>query len=75
MVHSVGWDWNLAFMPYGERWREHRRLFHQYFQPSVVPRYRPKLATETQKFISRLHRSPEDWLRHVRQCVFLSVYL
>ena len=45
-------------------------MFHQYFQPSVVPNYRPKLALETRKFIGRLNSSPEDWLRHVRQCVY-----
>ncbi|KIP04386.1 hypothetical protein PHLGIDRAFT_25626 [Phlebiopsis gigantea 11061_1 CR5-6] len=63
---SVGWGWNLAFMEYGDKWRDHRRMFHQYFQPSVVPNYRPKIALETRKFIGRLHNSPEDWLRHVR---------
>lgn len=46
-------------------------MFHQYFQPSVVPNYRPKLALETRKFIGRLHNSPEDWLRHVRQYAVL----
>ena len=54
-------------MEYGDKWRDHRRMFHQYFQPSVVPNYRPKIALETRKFIGRLHNSPEDWLRHVRQ--------
>ncbi|GJE96580.1 cytochrome P450 [Phanerochaete sordida] len=68
MFHKlVGWDWNLAFMPYGDRWKEHRRMFHQHFQPSVVPKYRAKLALETRKFIGRLrHTATDDWLRHVR---------
>ena len=35
----IGWEWAVGFMPYGERWRRHRRHIHQKFHPTAATEY------------------------------------
>ncbi|KAJ6466258.1 cytochrome P450 [Mycena sanguinolenta] len=37
----MGWDFNLALLPRGDKWRAYRRMFHQHFRPDVSRHYRP----------------------------------
>jgi len=57
-------------MPYGEYWREHRRLFHQEFHPTATLRYRPQEVKGTHQLLRRLLNTPDDWMSHLRQYVF-----
>ncbi|KAJ7505256.1 cytochrome P450 [Mycena galericulata] len=40
-VDMSGWDFNLAFMPYGEKWRRYRRLMQQHFRRDISRNYQP----------------------------------
>jgi len=54
-------------MPYGPWWRKHRTLFHQYFQPKMIPTYRPILLKETHTMIRNFLHSPENFYHHIRR--------
>ncbi|KAF8874761.1 cytochrome P450 [Infundibulicybe gibba] len=40
-------DFVLSLMPYGLRWRRHRRLFHKHFHVNAVSKYHPVQSHET----------------------------
>ncbi|EKM55856.1 uncharacterized protein PHACADRAFT_256765 [Phanerochaete carnosa HHB-10118-sp] len=66
LLDLVGWRRHLAFMRYGDTWRCHRRLFHQYFHPAAVHAYRSKSAEEVKKLLPRLLSEPDDFMKHIR---------
>jgi cytochrome P450 len=37
----MGFHWNFSLMPYGERWRQRRKMLHAHVQSSVVSQYQP----------------------------------
>lgn len=53
-------------MPYGDKWREHRRMFHEHFHAGAVQKYRPQMAKEAKKLLLRLVEEPEDFIAHIR---------
>ena len=59
---------------FGDSWRDHRRLFHQYFLPGVVRAYHPKSYEEAQKLLPRLLSQPDDFMQHIRTLVFLFLF-
>ncbi|KAL0958977.1 hypothetical protein HGRIS_014290 [Hohenbuehelia grisea] len=61
-----GWRFKFAFMPYGDWWRQHRRLFHAYFHPNVVGKYQSIQRRESKAFLRRLLHSPSDFMYHIR---------
>ncbi|KJA17691.1 hypothetical protein HYPSUDRAFT_146170 [Hypholoma sublateritium FD-334 SS-4] len=67
MSHELlGWDFSFAHMPYGDRWRTHRRLFHDQFQQSIAPAYWPIQQREAHALLRRLLHSPEKLDYHLR---------
>ena len=69
---SLRANWSFAFMPYGDSWREHSRLFHQFFNQRVTKTYSARIANEVRTTLGRLSQSPSDFLEHFRQYVSLS---
>ncbi|KAK0206952.1 hypothetical protein DFS33DRAFT_1382037 [Desarmillaria ectypa] len=41
MTKLSGWDFSIVLMRHSERWRTHRRMFHQWFQLRAVSAYYP----------------------------------
>ncbi|PBL03382.1 cytochrome P450 [Armillaria gallica] len=66
MIHLTGWGFSLSLMRYSDRWRMHRRMFHQYFQPRAVPTYYPVQMEATSVLLQQLHKSPDAFVHHVR---------
>ncbi|KAI0770762.1 putative CyP450 monooxygenase [Irpex lacteus] len=54
----TGWDFNLANMRYGPRWRSVRRMFHQHFNQTAVPNYQDKQRREIHAFLRRCLEQP-----------------
>ncbi|KAF8960141.1 cytochrome P450 [Flammula alnicola] len=50
----MGWDFDLAFMDYGERWRQHRKLMHQAFNPSAADEYKPLQLRVARDLLAKL---------------------
>ncbi|KAG5722656.1 O-methylsterigmatocystin oxidoreductase [Termitomyces sp. T112] len=67
MLHELmGWDWTFGHMPYGERWKAHRRMFHRQFQQSVAPIHWPTQCKEAHALLRSLLESPEELIEHLR---------
>ncbi|KAF9009917.1 cytochrome P450 [Cyathus striatus] len=62
----MGWDWDFAHMPYSERWRQHRKIFHQYFQPRSVLAHQQVQRRATGDLLRQLVESPDRFTSHVR---------
>ena len=60
-----GLGFNSVFSPYGDRWRIHRRFFHQTFRPHAVSRFLPYQHSKACQFLQRLFHSPEQLDKHV----------
>ncbi|KAI0631998.1 hypothetical protein C8Q77DRAFT_894865 [Trametes polyzona] len=68
-----GQGFKVVFMPYGQRWRQRRRLFWQYFHPGVVKSHQPIQRAEAHKFIGRLAKSPSRLTQHITQLFTLTM--
>ncbi|KAF9562064.1 cytochrome P450 [Agrocybe pediades] len=66
LVELIGFDFNMAMMPYGSWWRRHRRLFNEYFHQNAVHQYQPIQTRGTRAFLQRLLVTPEDFMHHTR---------
>ncbi|GLB41181.1 putative cytochrome p450 [Lyophyllum shimeji] len=67
MLHELmGWDWTFGHMPYGERWKAHRRMFHRQFQQSVAHIHWPVQRKEAHSLMRRLLDSPDNLMEHLR---------
>ena len=58
-------------MPYSQKWRDHRREIHQYFNQREVPRFEPIQIRECRAFLSRVLESPDQLGQHLRLYVML----
>ena len=57
----------MALMPYGSDWREHRKMFHQYFEPNAIGQYEEVTQQEVGACLFRFLETPEDVVGHLRQ--------
>ncbi|EAU86764.1 cytochrome P450 [Coprinopsis cinerea okayama7 len=65
----IGFDWLFGFMPYGEGWKERRRLFQQHFHPLNTSSHQPIELEFTQKMLQQLLQTPHDFMSHIRHMV------
>ncbi|KAI6006269.1 cytochrome P450 [Pisolithus orientalis] len=74
----VGWKEGLVLMPYGDKFREHRRNFHRVLgNRAAVSVYHPIEEAETHKFLQRVLAKPADlnaYLRmHIKWAIILRI--
>lgn len=67
--NRCGFKWGLAFMPYGDPWRDSRRIAHQEFRSGPVKRFRPIEQKVSTQFLVNLYRHPEKLMYNLRQYV------
>ncbi|KAH9478395.1 Cytochrome P450 monooxygenase 98 [Psilocybe cubensis] len=60
----MGWDFNVALMPYGDMWRQHRRICQQNFNPQAVRKYESLQTEKVQRFLRSLLETPQDFETH-----------
>jgi cytochrome P450 len=63
---SFGLDFNSAFLPYGDRWRFHRKLFHQTFRSTAVQDMHPLLLRKAHCLAKAIVESPDECLTHLQ---------
>ncbi|TFK63909.1 cytochrome P450 [Pluteus cervinus] len=66
MVELMGWSYNSALLPYGTKWRRHRRLFHQVLKKDAATTYEPVEAKKIHELLYNLLSEPEAVLGHCR---------
>lgn len=59
-------DFNVGFMPYGERWRLHRRIFHQAFGQAEIPTYHAVQLRSARRMLFSLLQDPGNYANHFR---------
>ncbi|KAH7911946.1 cytochrome P450 [Hygrophoropsis aurantiaca] len=67
VVELMGWDWLFSSMPYGQRWKDHRKLFRHHFHPSLTSTYYPVVLEESYTTLRNLLRTPENYNHHIRR--------
>jgi len=65
----MGWSWSFGFMPYGDAWRERRRLFTKYFHPNNPSANIPQQIEFIHKMLVQLLDNPNDFLDITRRFV------
>ncbi|KAH9837137.1 cytochrome P450 [Rhodofomes roseus] len=63
----MGWDWLFSTVPYGPWWKQHRTLFHQYFNTNTAPNYHPVQFKETCVMLQNLLTTPDNLAHHIRR--------
>ncbi|KAG8212991.1 cytochrome P450 [Butyriboletus roseoflavus] len=61
-----GWSFNSVMVPYSDRWRLHRRLFHQAFRPEAVLDYHPIQVQKARDLVLNLLETPESYAAHIQ---------
>lgn len=62
---SVGGEWTLGLMSYGQKWRDYRRAFWQHFHPGAINEYRPVQLAAVRTFLGKLLHDPENLKHHI----------
>jgi len=55
----------MPLLPYGDRWRLHRRFFHQTFRLDAAPRFLPYQHEKACRLLRQLLDTPEELKNHV----------
>ncbi|KAJ6466568.1 cytochrome P450 [Mycena vitilis] len=66
MLPLMGWDFNFGLMPYGEKWRQYRRLFHQHFRQDAALEFRPIQLRKIHDSLCSLLNTPKDFSAHMK---------
>ena len=57
----------LGLSPYGDTFRQMRRLTHQVFGARPAQKFWPVEELESAKFLHRLLETPDQFIKHIRQ--------
>ncbi|KAG2115237.1 cytochrome P450 [Suillus discolor] len=66
-------DFNIGLMPYGDRWRLHRRMFHQAFRQAEIPTYHALTLRSAHKMLFSLLQDPGNYPSHVKMFTASSI--
>ncbi|KAF7374545.1 O-methylsterigmatocystin oxidoreductase [Mycena sanguinolenta] len=66
MVELMGWDFAFVMLPAGDKWRDHRKMFHQHFRQDVARNYRPIQMKKVHLLLQELLSSPQEFREHLK---------
>ena len=66
IYYRMNFSWFTSLLPYGPVWRQHRKIYQQYFHNNIAARHVPKQLAETRKTLFRLLENPETFRDHIR---------
>ncbi|KAF8488264.1 CyP450 monooxygenase [Gautieria morchelliformis] len=64
--NRMGFDWAFGAMHYRDKWRRHSKMFYQNFHLAAVTAYTSIQEKRTKELLYRLHKSPDNFLQHIR---------
>lgn len=71
----MGWENILAFIPYGDRFRKHRKMIQQHFNSQqAVLRFREVQRSEICVLLLNLLQSPKDFDCHIKRSVMFEKF-
>ncbi|KAG0694835.1 cytochrome P450 [Suillus ampliporus] len=62
-------DFNMGLMPYGDRWRLHRRIFHQAFRQVEIPTYHAAILRSAHKMLFSLLQDSGNYASHFQMFI------
>ncbi|KAE9408033.1 cytochrome P450 [Gymnopus androsaceus JB14] len=62
----VGLSWHFGFMPQGNTWKTHRRIFANDFNSASVSQFRPHQLKWRDIFLGNLLKTPNDFETHIQ---------
>ncbi|KAI0657956.1 cytochrome P450 [Cubamyces menziesii] len=66
MAELTGYyDWVFVLMPYGQKWRRHRRAISHTFHPDTLEQAQPMLTDVARELLESLIRTPDRFSEHV----------
>ncbi|KAG2136036.1 cytochrome P450 [Suillus clintonianus] len=65
VLDFFGSEFASVFLPYSDRWRLHRRIYHQAFRLEAAPAFRPIQMRNARNLVSNLLASPEAYGAHL----------
>ncbi|KAF7374570.1 O-methylsterigmatocystin oxidoreductase [Mycena sanguinolenta] len=66
MIELMGWDFAFSMFPGEDKWRDHRKMFHQHFRPDVSRIYHPIQIEKVHLLLQDLLSSPQEFREHLR---------
>ena len=64
----MGWNRTLALLPYGEKFREYRRLMAQLIgSRKHVARFNPLIDSSTRDFVVHMAKEPTKFVKHIQK--------
>lgn len=71
----MGWGWLVSALPYGQMWKDRRKMFQSYFNPGNAAAYQPAQAIHSAETLLRLLERPSAFLEVTRQYAALLEFL
>ncbi|OAX32553.1 cytochrome P450 [Rhizopogon vinicolor AM-OR11-026] len=59
-------DFNMGLLPYGDRWRLHRRILHQQFHQAAIHTYHDDLLRSIHKMLFSILQDPTNYTSHIK---------
>ncbi|KAF7374549.1 O-methylsterigmatocystin oxidoreductase [Mycena sanguinolenta] len=66
MLELMDWDFAFVMLPAGDKWRDHRKMFHQHFRPDVSRDYHPIQMKKVHLLLQELLSSPQEFREHLK---------
>lgn len=66
-LYRMGFDFLMALLPYGVRWRKLRRMIYEHFHVNALYKHLPTQRREVHAFLHRLLATPDNFFLHIRQ--------
>jgi cytochrome P450 len=65
----MGWEFNVGFIPYGPKWRKHRKAMHYALNPTAMVSYRGIQLAKVHQLVKNLMHAPDEMEVHLRTYV------
>lgn len=68
LYYRVGWDWAVAFMPFGKHWQRHSAVICRITDSAASERYSHVNTREAHALLHNLLETPENFYQNVKEC-------
>ncbi|KAF8554439.1 cytochrome P450 [Imleria badia] len=62
----VDFNWGTGFLPYGDEWKTHRKIFQQAFRSENIAFYQSMQSMKTRELLKNMCDSPANFVQHFR---------
>ena len=64
LTFSLGWEYNIGLLRYGDVWRQHRKMCWQNFHNNAARKYHPMQQDRVHLFLRSVLQEPEKIFEH-----------